>query len=426
MVVEVALQPNPWTYEASMPWGEYEPLRLGGAAAAMLPHLLFGLPAHLVNAPLFGLIGYLLALTLAVFSPALWAARGSRGLERVVVFVALGAAAIPVWAVIDRGNSAGFVVPAALIYLIALRRERWHLAAIMVVVAALVKPWFLVLAFALFAARRWRIGTLAIAGAAVSNFAAYLLWPRAFPSSIPQAFDNLSHISSSFQDAVSLRNVSLGRAIFFVPDAYVFLTTGGEMPDGFLMGPRSLFGWAVLLVVVVAVVVLGRRIPPVMAGIVLLATVAFFPTGVYYYYLVLVLPIAALIVRDPKASAESGIFDSLAVRDRPRRVVGTALALATALSIAQFAIPGIVVDAPIFGQLGARGVVGSTPIAYVTSVIFVPFLWLSAIIALVVSFSRQPVRHHESEDGPLAEEPSDTNVLGVEGVLEPSKYSPND
>ena len=54
-----------------------------------------------------GAVGYLLALTIAVLSPAVWAARGARGLERVVVFVAWGAAAIPAWAVIDRGNSVG-------------------------------------------------------------------------------------------------------------------------------------------------------------------------------------------------------------------------------------------------------------------------------------------------------------------------------
>src|SRR5262249_22599064 len=109
---------------------------------------------------------------------------GARGLERLVVFVALGAAAIPAWMTIDRGNSVGFVVPIALVFLVALCRRRWGLVAIMVVLAALVKPQFAVLAVALFAARQWRLGGLAVAGGVISNLAAYLLWPRAFPKTI--------------------------------------------------------------------------------------------------------------------------------------------------------------------------------------------------------------------------------------------------
>ena len=159
--------------------------------AAMMPHLLFALPGKWLGAPQLGLIGYLLALTVALLSPAVWAARGSRGLERVAVFVALGAAAIPAWQTIDRGNSIGFVVPIALVFLVALRRQRWGLVAIMVVLAALVKPQFAVLVVALLAARQWRLGGLALGGVAISNVAAYLLWPRDFPDTITQSIHNL-------------------------------------------------------------------------------------------------------------------------------------------------------------------------------------------------------------------------------------------
>ena len=196
--LSAGLQPNPWVYEMSLPWGNYQPLRIGGPGSAMVPHLLFGFPARLLGAPRLGLIGYLLALTIAVLAPAVWAARGTQSrLGRVVVFLALGAAATPVWAVIDRGNSAGFLVPIALVLLVALQRQRWGLVAIMVVLAALVKPWFVVLAVALFAARQWRWGGLALGGVLISNIAAYLLWPRDFPGTITQSIRNLSSISSS-------------------------------------------------------------------------------------------------------------------------------------------------------------------------------------------------------------------------------------
>ena len=408
-VVDAGLQSNPWTYEMTLPWGDYAPLRIGGPGAAFLPHLLFGFPAHLLGVPVLGLIGYLFALTLAVLSPAIWAARGAQGLERVVVFVALGAAAVPVWGVIDRGNSAGFIVPVALVFLVSLRRRHWRLAAIMVILAALVKLWFVLLVVPLFAARQWRAGGLAVGGVVASNFAAYLLWPSDFPQTIRQSIDNLSNISGSFNDLVSLRNVSFGRAFVLLPDTFSFLTTGGKMPDGFLAGPRSLIGYVILLVVVVAVLVLGRRIPPVMAGIAMLATATLFPPLAYYYYLVFVLPIAALLVRDPESPPGVGLFERLRTDGSSRPAVGFWVSIATALSIAQIAIPGLVVNAPIFGQNGERGIIGHTPVEFVTTVIFTPFLWLIACAAIIVSYAKRPAESTDTEELPPAEDGDGTH-----------------
>ena len=158
----VGMRPNPWEpYRMFLPW--YNSRRRGVAAAGG------DAAANIVRAsrqwlhsPRLGLLAYLLALTIAFLTPAVWAARGARGLERVVVFVAFGVAAIPAWMAIDRGNSVGFVVPIALVFLVALCRRRWGLAAIMVVLAALVKPQFamLVLRFSRpgnggWAASRW-------------------------------------------------------------------------------------------------------------------------------------------------------------------------------------------------------------------------------------------------------------------------------
>lgn len=419
MVVSAGLQPDPYSYEVSLPIGNYQPLAIGGPAAAMLPHLLFGLPAHWLGMPLLGLIGYLLALTIGVLSPAFWASRGARGIERVVVFVALGAAAIPAWAVIDRGNSAGFIVPVALIYLVALRRERWGLVALMVVLAAVIKPWFIVMGVVLLVTRQWRWSVVALAGVAASHVAAYLLWPQNFPQTIPRSIHNLFSVGSSFPDLVSVRNVSFGRAFVLLPDTFEFLQTGGKMPDGFLAGPRSAFGYVVAGVVVVSVLALGRRIPPVTAGIALLATSTLFPPLAYYYYLVFVLPIAALIVRDPGRPARSGIFDGLLMDGVRRRAVGIWVSLATAFSIAQLAIPAMVVNEPIFGQLGVKGVIHTTPVEYITTVIFTPFLWLIACAAIIVSYARRPAqmlgadqdaRRRDVSDAAIGA-PSDTSNL---------------
>ena len=387
MVATAGLRPNPWAPYPLLP--PRPPVRLPYPAAGMVPHLFFALPAKWLGAQQLGLIGYLLTLTVAVLSPAVWAARGARGLEAAVVFVALGAAAIPAWAIIDRGNSAGFVVPIALIFLVALRRERWGLVAIMVVLATLLKPMFAVLVVALFAARQWRLGGFAIAGIAISNLAAYLLWPRNFPDTIAQSIHNIFG-KGPFQDTVAQQNVSFGKALLMVPDTIKLFQTGGKIPDGFLAGPRSLIGYVVLLLVVASVVALGSRIPPVMVGTVLLITAAFFPPKVAFYYLVFVLPVAALVVRDPDGPSGTGIFDRFAMQGHRRRAVGICMSFAAALSIAQIAL-GQPASAPIPGQLGANGLAG-TRLIVVTTVGWAPILWLVTCAVIIVSYARRPAR----------------------------------
>ncbi len=259
----VVARPNPWE---PFQWADQLLDPTAYPAAALVPHVIFASPAAWLHAPLLGLFGYLLALTIAVFTPAVWASRGSRGLERVVVFVALGAAAIPAWVVIDRANSTGFVAPIALAFLVALRRRRWGLVAIMVVLAAMVKPQFAVLAVALFAARQWRMSGIALGGMVISNLvgvpavvAGFSRNSRTVDPQHPQLQQFVLNACRAVQ-----RVLWEGRPL-------------GYVPDGFLAGPRSLIGAIVLVVVVVCVLALGRRISPVTVGIALQPTPALYP-----------------------------------------------------------------------------------------------------------------------------------------------------
>jgi Glycosyltransferase family 87 len=392
VIVSVGMRPNPWG--SSLPIFlssyNYQSAPINYLASGMVPHLLFGAPAQWLGAPQLGLFGYLLVLAMAVLAPAVWAARGARGLERVVVFVACGAAAIPVWAAIDRGNSAGFLAPIGLAFLVALCRRRWGLVALMVVLAALVKPQFAVLAVALFAARQWRWGGRAVAGVVISNLAAYLLWPRDFPDTIVQSIRNtLGYGSGSFDSLVGGYNVSFAKRLLLIPDNIAALNAGGKVPEGFLAGPRLLLGYFVLILVVVSVMALGRRIPPVTVGIMLLATASLFPALTSFYYLVFVLPVAALIARDPAGPPGCGIFDRLATLGDRRRAVGICVSLATALSIAQIALPSPPSQAEIPGQLGVTGIIDTTPIVG-TTVALAPIAWLIVCAAIIVSYARKP------------------------------------
>jgi hypothetical protein len=404
ITVSIGMVPNPWEpYPLYLP-PDFKPTHFNYTAAGMVPHVIFGFLGKWLGAPRLGLLGYLLVLTTAVLTPAWWAARGARGLERVVVFVACGAAAIPAWVVIDRGNSLGFVVPIALVFLVALCRRRWGLVTIMVVLAALVKPQFVVLAVALFAARQWRSGGIAVAGAVIANLAAYALWPRDFPGTITQSIRNtVGYSNGAFQALVANSNVSFGKVLLIIPDGIEARATGGKIPDGFLAGPRSLIGYAVLALVVVSVLALGRRIPPVMVGIVLLATASLFAPLTNPYYLVFVLPVAALVARDPDGPPGTGIFDRLGTVGGRRRAVGVCVSVAAALCIAQIALPG---PATQVGQMGA-----GTGTAVVTSTVFLaPLLWLVACGAIIVSYARRPATAGRGDQGPAGEVPPDTAV----------------
>ncbi len=403
LVVSYGMRPDPWE---PFPLPNYKTAINNYSAAGLVPHMFFGSLGNWLHDPQLGLLGYLLALTAACLAPAVWAARGARGLERVVVFMALGVAAIPMWTAIDRGNSVGFVVPIMLTFLVALCRRRWRLAAVMVVLAALVKPQFVVLVVPLFAARQWRWGGLTLGGALITNLAAYLLWPQGFPSTILQSIHNTLGFGAPGSSAsrADLYNMSFAEGLLMIPDDIKAGETGGKIPESFIAGPRSVLGYVVLILVVVSVLALGRRITPVMAGTVLLAAASLFPALVASYYLVFALPVAALITRDPDASTGSGIFHQPETVGGRRRAVGLFVSLAAALTIAQIAPNG----PPLLRQnMGADAVVDHI-LGVVTSVRMAPVLWLIACAAIIVSYARKPASSCGGERWPNPDNSHDT------------------
>lgn len=405
--VSFGLRANPWE---PFPVHLQSGVKLASSnypAAGLVPLVIFGVLGRGLGAQL-GMLGYLTALTIAVLTPAVWAARGTQGLERIVVFIACGAAAVPAWMAVDRGNSAGFLVPVTLGFLVALRRQRWGLVVVFVVLAALVKPQFALLVIALFAARQWRWGGIALAGILVSNVAAYLLWPRDFPKTIMQSAHSIAgYGDNSFEALVTHLNVSFGKALLAVPDGLKAQQAGGKIPDGFLAGPRTLIGYVVVLLVVAAVFALGRRIPPVMVGIVLVATAALFPALSFPYYLVFVLPVAALVIRDPDGPPGAGIFDRFASAGDRRRAVGVLVSLAAAVSIAHIALPGPPMQVGnTSGQLGA--VESATRAVVHTTAFLAPIFWLMVLVAIIASYARRPAA------------PADNDVHSVPDVETPA------
>lgn len=144
-----------------------------------------------------------------------------------------------------------------------------------------------------------------------------------------------------------------------------------------------------------SILALGRRIPPVTAGIALLATASLFPTLSYRYYLVFVLPVAAILARDPDGPPGSGIFDRLQGFGDSRRAVGICVALSVALSIAQIALPRPLAQAQIAEQMGVviPGFARTITVDPTTSLL-APLAWMVACAAIIVSYARRPALPH--------------------------------
>jgi hypothetical protein len=237
----------------------------------------------------------------------------------------------------------------------------------------------------------------------LSNLAAYLLWPRDFPQTIPQSIHGLSRVGASFGALSDLRDPSFSRALLLIPDVVKAAQTGGKIPDDFLAGPRSVIGYGVLVLVIVAVLALGRRIPPVMVGIVLLACAIFSTPFISYYYLALFLPVAALVVRDPDGPPGAGRFDRFAIHGGRRRAVGRWVSFAAALSIAQVAVPFLMARIPIVVHQGTIG----TATVVTTTEFLAPILWLVTCAVIIVSYARRPAPSHDDDQGPVREGPPD-------------------
>lgn len=384
--VEYGLRANAWDpYPLGLPSAAGHPAINNYPPTGMLPHLTFGIIGWLLHTPMVGLVGYVVALTAAVLAPAFWAARGAQGLETIIVFIACGVAAIPAWATVDQGNSVGFFVPLGLVFLVALRRERWGLAAVAVVVAAMIKPQFVLLAVVFFAARKWKLGFTTAGFAVLFNFAGYLLWPRDFPHTVTQSFHGVVGYVGDVP-LLSNVNVALPNAILAIPYA-IAAVMRGERPPGFPSIVHTLTGLGFLAFVVISLVVLGRRVPPLMAGVVLFATASLVPSVSNRYYLIFALPIAALVARDPGGAPGTGLFDRFQKLDIYRRNVGRWVSISAALSIAQIAIPA---PSSTYGTPQLDGTFASIHFVPSTAML-TPMLWLVTCIIIIVTYWRHPV-----------------------------------
>lgn len=260
---------------------------------------------------------YIGVLALAVLAPALWVAwRWRASPFALVPLLLIGVAAVPVIAAIDRGNSAGFVVPLLLAFAIFVGKDPPLLAPGLAVGVALVRPQFILVALALVAFGRWRHAVAAVAVFLAITFASFSLTAGGLPASLRAWWTNVTGFQGGAGNIglPTPGNISLPRSFVSIG---VWL---GEWPGfvgsfGTWLADRSfhnpLVPTALLALVTAVVFFIARgRVPRSVVVIVPLVIAGTASTVSPIYYLSFALVVAAVILGARVAGrGEPGVLD---------------------------------------------------------------------------------------------------------------------
>lgn len=259
------------------------------------------------------LILFLVAGTIAVSVPAIYAALHLKTQPRLLVLFALGPASLPALMVLDRGNGVMFTIPLLLAFGVLAREHRYDTAAVCLALAVSQRPQFL-LAFVLFVGlRQWRSLIVGLVSSGAIVLSSFLFWPGDrwqnirnwldasvnYSSTHSIAYDwpaNLS-LSRAFYQLTQLIGIEIFEVPFFVTVGFVLVVFVSCALFGRYLGFTALFALAMLSPMVV-------------------------PELSYFYYLTLTLPVVAIMVTSQDTSDDSRSW-----------VVAQVLAVASAVTL---------------------------------------------------------------------------------------------
>ena len=366
--------------QTANPWSDH---RSNYSAAGMLPNVVTGWIGDLFNSPRVGLIIFLLLLTAALVTPAVWASRGKSITPRLVAIGAFGILTMPALSALDRGNSAALAVPALLAFLIAVRRGKFTAAFIAITAAALIRPQFLILIAVLWALRKWRLSVIALVSVGVTNLIAYAAWPRAFPQTLIDSVIAVVHYGRQYSMANNFpANVSLGNGTYEI-DRWL-LSFVGRVPSTFVVDHYgAVVAFGVAAIVILVVIALGRRLPVLLSASLVLMSATLFPGATWTYSLSACLAIAAVLLRDPLDRAPDrdrwrGALDGIAAT-RLQTMAIVLTVLATAASLSRILLPPLL-------KVGLSANPGHQVIAS-TSAAAAPVLWILASFAVIAAWT---------------------------------------
>lgn len=334
----IGVTENPWISEYVVPWNY--------PAAAMLFTYVFVRVGILLQNPQSGLILYLVFLALALAAPAIWASRGKKFFLKLVAMSIVGITSIPALTTLDRGNHVGFVVPALLLFIIGMDRKSDLVTITGIVIAAMVKPQFALILLAPIILLRWKIVTWSIIGIAVTQFVPFLLWPKDFPTTIFQALSNMlayggvPNLSDTFPTNSSIISSIYELFALILPD-----DSTNQLLKYVQANQMSITIYVILIFALWAFF-LRKSFPPILIAIYFCAIASTAVPVSWSYYLVFVIPVAAVILRDPSKRVEEnfnfqGFLDRKEYSSPIIQVSSVVLVLTVAITLSKIVIPNI-------------------------------------------------------------------------------------
>lgn len=330
----IVAEPNPWNSQYVN--GQNYP------AAALLVPGAFVLVGKILGNPQFGLVSYIISMIICLALPAIWATKNRELSFRVVFVASAGALSVPAIMAIDRGNSVGFVVPVLLLFLVSIERKNDALIALSIVVATIVKPQFFILILLPLALGRFKATVYAAVGVLLSQFLAFLFWPRDFPFTIGSAIKNtLSYGGTPELDSRYPTNGSIVSGIYEAASSLGLANLAGQIQLNQTAITLSLvaifFAWVHLT---------RKKTPVIIPAVFSIFFASTFVPVSWGYYLVFAIPVAAVLLRDPacvqiKETHFQGIGERLVFRGNLPRTALLALIVSCSLTLSKIVIPNV-------------------------------------------------------------------------------------
>lgn len=260
---------------------------------------LLRLPFHLIERAWgysAGLWAYLITSALCLLAPIIWAVRRVPWVGRVAVISVAGVATAPAMFALDRGNTVALLVPLLFGFVMGVLRDRPWLAAVMIVVAATVKPHYALLFLALVAMRAWKPAAVAALGSLVAVVLPFLLYGAGLVAGTEAWVRNArAWAGSGTLSQPWPVNGSFSRALYWaihrVPG--VRESSLGHMSDSAYVTISFVF----LALVTAVVIIAGKALPRLAIAALAVAIVSLALPISYGYYFVFALPLVAIAFR---------------------------------------------------------------------------------------------------------------------------------
>jgi hypothetical protein len=331
-------QENPYSGELVNPY----------PAAALSPFIFFRALTQFSGIPYLGLLTYLTLMTLTIAYSVWFATKGLPLENRVLLFSTLVFLSPGVLAVIDRGNSTGFLVAILVWLFTSLRNSKHNQSVWALALMSVVKPHFGLLTLAFILGGKVKLGVQGMLLGILLNALAFLiLWPSSFPGTLWTWFTGFL----GYQDYGSVaapwpQNISFSQAIYSLFYGLDLISTGALQPTLTVIGNyQSLWGPLILVLVFSLIAFHRKNITP--GQMVVLATSAISMTSAisFYYYIALAIPFILILTfesRENQTTPQVGDTSALGVN--------FFLWAASTLTLVQIPIPGLVYGDKILGS----------------------------------------------------------------------------